>query len=276
MPRAEWGADPEFFGPRHAYREAMILRELGGRVSNGGLHLECAAGVGSLSVALARRQLTIIAGDLSLRSLLVVVRRSREAGVQNHVLPVVVDLINLPFSTGVFASATSAETLEHVADDTAAVRELARVLVDGGLIVGTVPAGPKQWSVWDDWAGHLRRYRGPQLKGLLVSAGFDPKVSGWGWPLVRLYDALFLRRVNRRRLQTDGPVAGDAPLRVVAAVGSKRWLVWLVRAAFNAERLFPGARFGVGWLFRASKAAPFLSPEPPEHQPTASPTRPSG
>ncbi len=48
MGKAEWGADPEFFGPRHAHREGRITTRLKRHVPVPGLHLECAAGVGSL------------------------------------------------------------------------------------------------------------------------------------------------------------------------------------------------------------------------------------
>lgn len=239
-----------------------------------GVHLECAAGVGSLAISLARRGVPVVAADRSLRSLVVVSKRVRGAHLHGHVLPVVVDLTCLPFPDGTFLSATSAETLEHIQDDDVAVTELARILADGGLLVGTVPAGPAQWSAWDDWAGHLRRYRRRELEALLASAGLAAEVSGWGWPLVRLYDALFLKKVNRRRLQRDGGVAEDAGLRTVSALGRRRWLVRLVTAIFTAERVFPGACYGVGWLFRASKAAPGPSPERPGCRPALSPTRP--
>ncbi|MCG6963697.1 MAG: methyltransferase domain-containing protein [Acidobacteria bacterium] len=272
MPRAEWGADPEFFGPRHAYREALILRQIESGDLGGSLHLECAAGVGSLSIALARRGATVVAADRSLRSLHVVAGRVEGADLRGRVLPVVADATSLPFSTATFKSVTSAETLEHIQDDTAAIGELARVLTAGGRLVGTVPAGPEQWSAWDDWAGHLRRYRRPEVEGLLASAGLAATVSGWGWPLVRLYDALFMKRVNRRRLCTDREVAEDTPLRAISALGRKRWLVRLVRMAFSVERVFPGAGYGVGWLYRASKAAPPPPPGQPDLPPAAVPS----
>ena len=65
MGQAIWGADPEFFGPRHAHREGRIIRRLHQRGKPQGLHLECAAGVGSLSITLARQGHTVVAADLS-------------------------------------------------------------------------------------------------------------------------------------------------------------------------------------------------------------------
>ena len=79
MGKAEWGADPEFFGPRHAHREARLEGAIRKSVPPCGLHLECAAGVGSLSIPLARTGATVVAADMSLRSLAVVAHRAEAA-----------------------------------------------------------------------------------------------------------------------------------------------------------------------------------------------------
>jgi SAM-dependent methyltransferase len=217
------------------------------------MHLECAAGVGSLSLTLAREGRTVVATDLSLRSLEYLARRAHSSGLVRSVLPVVGDINNLPFLDDVFSTATTAETFEHLPDDQRAADEMARVLQPGGWLVGTVPAGPSQWSDWDDWAGHLRRYAPSDMEGLLSRAGFEPQATTWGWPLLRLYDDLFLKRVNRRRLTHDGPVDDDPALRTVSGLGRRRRLVAFVRSLFNLDRLFDGAPWGVGLLFAARK-----------------------
>ena len=253
MAKAEWGADPEFFGPRHAHREDRIERAVRRAGNAAGLHLECAAGVGSLSITIARSGATVVAADMSLRSLAVVDHRAAAAGLGDAVLPVVADITNLPFADGTFPSASSAETLEHIPDHRAAARDLARVLQPGGRLVGTVPADPGQWSDWDDWGGHLRRYRKPEMEALLADAGLEPEVVVWGWPVLRIYDDIFMTRVNRRRLQHDGALDDDPALATVSGLGEKRWLVNLVRRLFAIDRLFDGAPWGVGLLFEARK-----------------------
>ena len=254
MGKATWGADPEFFGPRHAHREGRITRRLRKVAPLAGLHLECAAGVGSLSISLAKRGHTVISADLSLQSLRVLAERADSAMAADRVLPVVADITALPFADEVFSSATSAETLEHVPGHQDAVAEFARVLAPGGWLVGTVPAGPKQWSDWDDWAGHLRRYSANEMEGILAGGGLEPEVVVWGWPVLRLYDDLFLKRVNRRRLHHGGAVEHDPTLSTIAALGRKRGLVALVRSVFSLDRLFDGTPWGVGLLFAARKA----------------------
>jgi ubiquinone/menaquinone biosynthesis C-methylase UbiE len=253
MGQAIWGADPEFFGPRHAHREGRLVRRLDQLVPEPGLHLECAAGVGSLSLTIARSGRTVVAADLSLRSLHVLARRAESAGLAAGVLPVVADITALPFAGGTFATATTAETLEHIPGHGEAVADLARALVPGGWLVGTVPAGPGQWSDWDEWAGHLRRYSVAEMQVILENAGLEPEVLVWGWPLLRLYDDVFLKRVNRRRLHHDGAVDSDPALSTVSALGRKRRLVALVRSIFSIDRIFDGAPWGVGLLFAGRK-----------------------
>jgi SAM-dependent methyltransferase len=250
MGKAEWGVDPEFFGPRHAHREGRITQRLEQVVATPGFHLECAAGVGSLSVTLARMGYTIVAADSSLRSLRVLADRP---GAGDRIIPVVADITTLPFADEAFSSATSAETLEHIPAHDQALAEFARVLRTNGHLVGTVPAGPNQWSDWDEWAGHLRRYSRRNLAALLDRAGFEADVVVWGWPLLRLYDDFFLKRVNRRRLRHDGEVSSDSTLSTVSALGRKRRLVAFVRALFGIDRIFDGVPWGVGLLFSARK-----------------------
>lgn len=252
MGKAEWGVDPEFFGPRHAHREGRITGRLSRLISEAGRHLECAAGVGSLSLSLAKNGHTVVSADRSLRSLKVLIERAESCGQAGRILPVVADVTALPFAEDCFASATCAETLEHVELHEEAVAELSRVLQSGGWLIGTVPAGPKQWSDWDDWAGHLRRYTAAEMERILAGAGLAPAVVVWGWPFLRIYDDLFLKSINRRRLQRD-TIEDDSTLSTVAAMGRKRWLVSAVRSVFALDRLFDGAPWGVGILFSAQK-----------------------
>jgi len=255
MSQAVWGADPEFFGPRHAHREQRIVGALAQVTPPVGLHLECAAGVGSLSLNLARRGVTVIAADASLRSLGVVLARSRDEGFGANILPVVADITCLPFSTATFATATTAETLEHISDDALALSELQRVLCPSGWVVGTVPAGPEYWSEWDDWACHHRRYTREEMLERLTRVGLTPQVTYWGWPFMRLYDRYFMKYTHRHR-QQNAVARSRAALLRVAKLGQHLWLVRLVRALFAVDRLFDGCRWGTGLLIAAQKPVP--------------------
>ncbi|HEU4522011.1 MAG TPA: class I SAM-dependent methyltransferase [Thermoanaerobaculia bacterium] len=232
------------FGPRHEHRLGMIVREVralpaGARVLDG------AVGLGQLAGKMTKAGYRVFGIDYSFDAALHVRMTSP--------IPVVVgDMTRMPFRDGAFDGMTTGETLEHLDDDAAAAGEIGRVLRRGGVCVATVPALQVLWNRSDDYYEHRRRYARPALASLFRSAGFAiRKASFWGFPIVLLYDTLFLLPMNLRRASRE--VENDAPLRSVARVGRSRALVAAVRAVFALDRLFSWVPFGPGLLLVARK-----------------------
>lgn len=101
--------------------------------------LDLATGSGDLALALQRRlpEATIIAADFSPEMLEV----ARRKGVRETVLA---DALQLPFETGSFDCVTVAFGLRNMADWNLAVREMSRVLREGGHLLVldfSLPAG---------------------------------------------------------------------------------------------------------------------------------------
>jgi SAM-dependent methyltransferase len=79
-------------------------------------------------------------------------------------------LESLPFPDDSFDVVTCLDVIEHIDDDRRAVREIARVVRPGGLLVLTVPAFRVFWSDHDVINHHTRRYRRRQIRDLLGGA----------------------------------------------------------------------------------------------------------
>lgn len=79
---------------------------------------------------------------------------------------------SLPAHDGSADLAVCLEVLEHVPDDDGGVRELARVVRQGGHLLVSVPR-TYYWDAYLSLIGHYRHYSGAGLTALLDRHGFD-------------------------------------------------------------------------------------------------------
>ncbi|HEX7254494.1 MAG TPA: class I SAM-dependent methyltransferase [Gaiellaceae bacterium] len=234
MKTHDWGAAPEFVGPRHELRERLLLDVFlsglpGRRV------LDAGAGQGSMSARLEQLGFEVTSTDVS--GAAVEVLRARLNGDVRRA-----SVTALPFADGSFDAAVLGEVLEHVEDDRAALQEVARVLRPGSVIALSVPADPSLYGPSDEWAGHVRRYTRPDLIGVCTAAGLAVhRCSAWGFPVSRLYH----RHVYERYLDRHGP---SRP------AGRHRPLVAVLGALLQVDRLFVGVERGaLGYLLLATR-----------------------
>jgi ubiquinone/menaquinone biosynthesis C-methylase UbiE/uncharacterized protein YbaR (Trm112 family) len=128
-------------------------------------------GSGYTVIEAARAGRPAIGCDLSLEGLLVARRFAVEEGVAERTLWVCCSAERLPLASSSFGSALAIAVIEHVPDDGAALRELARVLQPGGRAWVTVPHALRNISPafrslnrrHDRRLGHLRRYEAGAL-----------------------------------------------------------------------------------------------------------------
>ena len=78
----------------------------------------------------------------------------------------------LPLQSEAIDVVISLDTLEHVADDEAAMSEIARALKPGGVLILNVPAFMWLWGPHDVALMHHRRYTKRQIRNLLNRHGF--------------------------------------------------------------------------------------------------------
>jgi SAM-dependent methyltransferase len=110
--------------------------------------------------------------------------------------------------------------LEHVMDDTAAIKAMADVLAPGGALLLLVPAHPALYGPYDRMEGHFRRYSRRGLRSLLRRSGLDVArlhrfnlvgAAGW-WVQYRLLRRNIHRQAHFKILQAALPF-----LRVIEA-----------------------------------------------------------
>lgn len=153
--------------------------------------------------------------------------------------PVRGDALRLPFPDATFDRIVASEVMEHIPDDVAGMRELARVLKPGGAIAITVPRFFPElvcWALDTDYhetpGGHVRIYRRSELVERLGRAGLVPFGSHHAhglhspyWWLkcavgvendqflpVRLYHGLLVWDIVKRPLATRAAEAVLTPL----------------------------------------------------------------
>lgn len=114
------------------------------------------------------------------------------------------NLLGLPYANASFDVITSFDVLYHawIQDDGQAVRELARVLKPGGLILVKVPALKILWGAHDEAVHSRHRYTRGEVEALLERAGLRLVRSTYANSL--LFPVLLSRRFLDRILDRHG------------------------------------------------------------------------
>ncbi len=152
--------------------------------------LDLGCGFGRHAYGALRRGAHVAACDLGrselaeVRNMMAAMRDGGEVPAGAAGTAVGADAGRLPFADGAFDRIIAAEVLEHIADDGAAVAELARVLRPGGVLAVTVPSWMPEklcWMLSEEYHapvvadGHVRIYTLRALRALLRTAGLVPR-----------------------------------------------------------------------------------------------------
>ena len=147
---------------RHQFVAKTAL-ELSGLARSGRQVLDAGCGAGGVSRALEQQGVQVFGCDLNEAAL----QWGKQQGRLRQAEPA--DLCRLPYETSRFDQVVCSEVLEHIPDDTAALKELLRV--SKGPVFITIPAHRYLWTDSDDLLGHIRRYNRQEVKQLVEKAG---------------------------------------------------------------------------------------------------------
>ena len=139
-----------------------------------------------------------------------------------------VDARALPYAEE-FDAIGAFDVLEHIAEDEQVLAEVHRALRPGGTLIVSVPQHRWLWSSADDYAHHVRRYTGTELRTKVTDAGFeilrDTSFVSLLLPLMlvsRVVDRLLRRPYDPRREMQINPGLNALLGRVMRL---ERWLI---------------------------------------------------
>jgi len=90
----------------------------------------------------------------------------------------------------------ASDVLEHLVDDSQAIREWRRLLKPNGRFIVFVPAFPSLWSEHDEANNHYRRYRRTDLRQRLQTNGFILERSSY-WNFFLFVPVALIRLLKR-------------------------------------------------------------------------------
>jgi SAM-dependent methyltransferase len=190
----------------HAINE--LKRTLGTRPSSI-MEVGCSAGHLLADMRRSLPNATLTGGDYTLGTL--VKLSEKMPGI-----PLVrFDLADSPLLSDTYDAIVLLNVLEHIEDDVAATRHIARMLKPGGVAVIEVPAGPELFDDYDRELKHFRRYRLPGLCKVIEGAGL--KVERRNYLGALIYPAFYLAK---KLSQSSPKPAEEREQHVTNAIGA--------------------------------------------------------
>ena len=107
------------------------------------------------------------------------------------------------FPDNTFDVVVSSDSLEHIEDDSKALKEWLRILKPGGKLYLFVPAHMYLWSSHDEVNHHFRRYSYKGLKTVVTSAGFKIKKQTY-WNFSLFFPVYLVRKMTNLFSKKEG------------------------------------------------------------------------
>ncbi len=134
-------------------------------------------------------------------------------------------ITELPFGDATFDAVVSADVVCQVEDGIQALREFARCVRVGGVVLVNVPAYRWLWSYHDDTCETKHRYTRPELSAMFQSAGFDLIFASYAncLPLPLIWAR---RKILRPAKPTSDVQLYPAPIEALFAAMARAEFAW--------------------------------------------------
>jgi SAM-dependent methyltransferase len=139
------------------------------------------------------------------------------------------DSISLPFKEGSFDVILALDLIEHLADDTKALKEYQRLLSVNGKLILFAPAFNFLWGVQDMLGHHQRRYTAKDLSNKINKTGLSiVKIT---YANAFLFPLIFAARTFLRFLPLKSTFVSENDL-------SPKWINGFLKTVFQTEKWF--------------------------------------
>lgn len=184
--------------------------------------LDMGCGTGRNTILAAQLGLESVGIDYENKAVDIAKKQIKRNGLEGKVSFIRKNLFSLkPRQYGMFDYCILEDVLEHVQDYQKLIRVAYANLKKGGKLIITVPHDPAQWTILDDYAMHVRRFRKNELQKAL-HAFTSVSITVIGFPFHRMvctaYDIIM--RIKKMKHQPKLFRANRTVLHLYNIVGS--------------------------------------------------------
>lgn len=227
----------------------VVLKLLEGR---SGRVLDLGCGSGRLVAELAERGFNVDGIDVEERVVALGRRILASRGLEARLYVGDVHDPAQPIAAGGYDVVVCTEVLEHVGPWRELLARAGELLRPGGVLIVSAPRDPRQFSVLDSYAGHLRRFRDAEMLEALRAGYEQVTVRRLGFPSMRsivwAYTTVLKLSGRSHARESQALWRQPGPLRRLATAIFYRLLKF--------DNLFAGLPLGTTLVVRAVKRLP--------------------